>query len=157
MSCRRRLWHYLINRSDSKRHLWSFQACSLNTSESSQVQIISAKNSFRLNGPLFKKGFPYPRASTCGSWGQSACWSRDHREDIVAARLHCWEVMMMVVVVIMIVMVIYIFRWSVCLSVCNVFAYICHSMPARDQGQRVKTCCAERRKINIGSKASLFA
>ena len=79
----------------------------------------------RLNGPLFRKGFPYPRASTCGSWGQSACWSRDHREDIVAARLHCWEVKMMVVemlvvvvmlVVIMIVMVIYI--KMKCLSVC---------------------------------------
>ena len=26
MSCRRRFWHYLINRSDSKRHLWSFWA-----------------------------------------------------------------------------------------------------------------------------------
>ena len=62
--------------------------------------------------PVFKMGFPYPRASTCGSWGQSACWSRDHREDIVAARLHCWEVMMMVVKMLVVVVIINASTWS---------------------------------------------
>ena len=34
---------------------------------------------------------------------------------------------------------------------------ICQSMSALDQGQRVETCCAEKRGINIELKSSVFA